>query len=277
MPLSDDALRKRLARQPWTAQNIRLSDQVTTMPGKPDFLETDIRLQGMLRALAPIYGGRLDGVRVADLGCLEGGFALALARRGADVLGVEAREANLEKTALLKEHFELPNLNFVQADVKQFTTAAFGTFDIVLALGILYHLDDPVRWLRQIAESTRALLIVDSHLAPLDDAGVREVDPSIARLGALERMDVDGRSYEGRWFREVTLGTDRERQLWAAYSNDFSFWLTKEAMVVALHQAGFDLLFEQQDWIADQYKVFTTKLVRAMFVAAKTPAFLAKP
>jgi SAM-dependent methyltransferase len=238
---------------------------------------TDLRLLGILRTLDLIYRGRLDGLRVADLGCLEGGFALALAQRGADVLGVEAREANLEKASLLKEHFELGNLNFVRADVKQFTAESFGTFDIVLALGILYHLDDPVTWLKQISSTTRGLLIVDSHLAPLDEAGLALVDPSIARLGALEKIEVDGWSYEGRWFREVTLGADRQRQLWAAYSNDWSFWLTKEAMVVALHRAGFDLLFEQQDWIANQYAIYTTRLVRAMFVAAKSPGFRSAP
>jgi SAM-dependent methyltransferase len=277
MPLPDDLLRRRLAKQPWTGHNIRLSDHVTTAPDRPDFMATDIRLQGILRALGVLYRGRLERLRAADLGCLEGGFALALAQRGADVLGVEGRKGNLERALLLKEHFGLANLNFEQADVKQFTAEAFGTFDVVLALGILYHLDDPVAWLRQIAGTTRAVLIVDSHLAPVDEAGLANVDPSLPRLGRLEQMQVDGWSYEGRWFREVKPWANRQRRPWAAYSNDRSFWLTKESLVVALHRAGFDLLFEQQDWIATQYTLYTTKLIRAMFVAAKTAAFSPTP
>jgi hypothetical protein len=266
-------LRQRIAKEPWSAYNIRLSSEVTTRPGTPDFLETDFRLHAVLRALSLPCRGDLTGLRIADLACLEGGFSLALALRGANVLGVEARQRNLEKARLLKEHFELPNLEFVQADVKEFTRDAFGTFDAVLALGILYHLDRPVPWLRQVAEATRGALIVDSHFAPLRDADLSLLDDSVARLGPLERTDVGGWVYEGRWFREVKVGrVDRENELWAAYSNEWSFWLTKGSLQLALRWAGFDLVFEQHDWIAEQYEVYTTKLVRAMFVGAKTAA-----
>src|SRR5438128_8813651 len=105
MSLSNEELRRRLAVQEWTAHNIRLNSDISTMPGKPDFMETDLRLKAILRALSFFYRGQLAGLRVADLGALEGGFGLAMAQQGMEVIGVEARQMNLAKMMLLKDHF----------------------------------------------------------------------------------------------------------------------------------------------------------------------------
>lgn len=139
MSLSNEELRKRLAAQEWTAHNIRLNSDITTMPGKPDFMETDLRLKAILRALSFSYREQLSGLRVADLGCLEGGFTLAMAKEGMDVVGLEARQMNLDKCLLLKEHLDLSQLEFRLDDVKNFKREKYGRFDVVLALGIFYH------------------------------------------------------------------------------------------------------------------------------------------
>jgi len=143
------------------------------------------------------------GLRVADLGCLEGGFSLALAQRGMNMLGIEARRKNLEKAQLLKEHFETTNLEFLCDDVKNFSRERFGMFDIVLALGILYHLDQPVAWLRQIAEATSGVLVVESHFAPSDESSLSQIDPRLSQLGPIEKVEIGRETYEGRWFFRV--------------------------------------------------------------------------
>jgi len=272
MALSDEQLRRKLADQEWTSHNIRLSPEITTMPGKPDFFETDTRLHSILQALPLFYREGLKGLRVADLGCLEGGFALAMAQRGMNVIGIEARHANLTKALLLKEHFELPNLEFRRDDVKNFTRESYGIFDIVLALGILYHLDEPLKWMRQLAAATDGLLIVDSHFAPSHDAGLALMDQ---RLGPIQQIKDAETTYEGRWYAECPDAALRKTQLWASYSNTKSFWLTKDSICCGLIQAGFNLVFEQHDaWgDLDVYKFFSTRHVRGMFVAIKSNAF----
>lgn len=275
MPLSNEDLRKRLAKQQWTAHNIRLSDEVTTMPGQPDFVQTDMRLHAIKRVLRLLYGDQLSTLRIADLGCLEGGFATAISREGATVLGIEARATNLEKAALLKEHFELSGMKLLCADVKDFKVERFGTFDVVLALGILYHVDQPVEWLRHVADATRGVLILDSHFAPADEASFKQIENRFAAtLGELEKMEVGGWSCEGRWFSEYTEKEDREEQLWASYSNRKSFWLTKESLLLALVRSGFDLVFEQHDYSAHFYNYFATTYPRGMFVAIKSAGLL---
>src|SRR5258708_887537 len=179
MPLSTPALRARIATEPWTSHNVRLNAEVTTMPGQPDFMAADPRLQAILRVFALLFGPNLAGLRAADLGCLEGGFSLALAQRGVETLGIEARSRNLAKARLLREHFELTNLTFELGDVKGFRRAFQGEFDIVLALGILYHLDRPMDWLKQIAETTRRVLILDPHYAPAFEEERKRMDPTL--------------------------------------------------------------------------------------------------
>jgi SAM-dependent methyltransferase len=276
MPLPDEVLRRRLAEQQWTAHNIRLTSEVSTRPGEPGFMETDLRLHAVLRVLSLFYRDRLAGLRVADLGCLEGGFALALAQRGMEVVGIEARRKNMEKALLLKEHFGLTNLELLRDDVKNFTRERQGVFDVVLALGILYHLDEPVAWLRQLSEATRGLLIIDSHYAPADEAAMARLDPRLRQLGPLKVMEDRGSRYEGRWFFEYGEEADRESQLWASYSNRSSFWLTKESLLRSLLRAGFELVLEEHDYSADFYEHFTEVFPRGMFLAIKSSGFASR-
>jgi hypothetical protein len=270
MPLSDDVLRERLSTQQWTAHNIRLSDQITTLPDGPDFMETDDRLRAIRRVLRMVFGESLHGLKIADLGCLEGGFSLAFAQAGASVVGVEARELNIEKCRLLQEHFALPNLNFVQADVKDFNVHSFGGFHVVLALGILYHLDNPLPWLQQVAHATKTLLIVDTHFAPATDAALAKIDPRLAALSPLTDLDYGEHMYQGRWFHEYDPEADPEPNLWASYSNNRSFWLTQESLVFSMRHIGFDLSLQQHDWTMDRYSFFAETYPRTMVLGIKS-------
>lgn len=271
--MSHDDLRRRLSTQQWTAHNIRLAPDLETMPGTPGMLETDLRLLAIKRMLRTLYHGPPTSRRVADLGCLEGGFSLALAQEGCHVLGIEARQKNLEKAMLLKDHFAIPNLEFQLGDVKDFSRERYGRFDVVLALGIFYHLDQPAAWLAQVGAATSGVLFLETHYAPDEGADLTALRPGIAHLSPIERQDADGWTAEGRWFFEYEPGIDRESQLWASYSNHRSFWLTKPSVLQAIKHAGFDLVLEQLEYTADAYGHFTREFVRSLFVGIKTAAF----
>jgi hypothetical protein len=197
-----------------------------------------------------------------------------MARRGARVTAVEARPANVAKIEVLRDHFELTDLEIQQADVKDVVAdAAPGAFDIVLALGILYHLDEPVPWLQRLGEVASRVLVLDTHVAPADEAGMEQLRPDLRHLSGLHLQLVHGATYEGRWFNEfpsTITDASREAQLWASWSNDRSFWLTEEALLQALRSAGFDLLYEQHDLTAGRYRTFKTEFPRVMYVCAHT-------
>ena len=86
------------AHGPWTAHNVHLGDGVFTLGVDKPYL----KLQRLVQVAADVCGRPLADLRVLDLACLEGGFAIEFARHGATVVGIEGREANLAKARLAR-------------------------------------------------------------------------------------------------------------------------------------------------------------------------------
>jgi hypothetical protein len=94
---------------PWTAHNIQLCDDLYTIDASV-VGGSEVRLQQVVQIVADVAHGPIEELRVLDLGALEGLFALEFARRGASVLAIEGREANIEKIRFAKEVLELDRL-----------------------------------------------------------------------------------------------------------------------------------------------------------------------
>lgn len=109
------------------------------------------------------------GGRVVDLGAHEGWFSLRALEWGADsVLAVDVREINTRRAVLLRDHFGIPpeRLRVHTASVYDIDAADIGRFDVVLALGLIYHLENPIGALRVAAglAAPGALIVVESQL-----------------------------------------------------------------------------------------------------------------
>jgi SAM-dependent methyltransferase len=102
-----------------------------------------------------------------DLACCEGWFSHRLLDWGASrVVGIDVREHNIRRAKLLREHFGIPDerLELVQGDVFDIDPDALGTFDVVLVLGLIYHVEDPMGLLRLARRCTRGLCVIESQL-----------------------------------------------------------------------------------------------------------------
>ena len=242
----DAAAATRMAAAGWTGHNIALGAGQCTLPGQP-LLEHDVRAHAIRRELQRFVArdGSLAGLRLLDLGCLEGGYSLEMARADMQVLGIEGRESNYRKCRMLAEYFALPNLQFELTDVKALTPARHGLFDAVLCLGLLYHLDQPMAFLEQLARTLtapRALMFLDTHVAPPDEAALAAFEGRHA-LSPLQTMAHAGHAYEGRWYHEYPSGAAVPDEAWTAVSNARSFWPTEKALIAALCRAGFSRVF----------------------------------
>lgn len=202
----------------FTAHNIVFADGTCTRPGHPP-LESGGIFQAALRTLKLFTN---PGATVADLGCLEGGYTAGFARAGYHTTGIEARTPNMAKCEHVADRLNLPNLRFTRADVRDLNEP----YDAVFACGILYHLDEPVRFLHRLGELT-PVLILQTHFSP---------HPSDVNEGA-----------RGHWFPE----TPAEDKVWSAYRNDRSFWLAKPDLLQALRDAGYTYIAEQYDFLDD--------------------------
>lgn len=96
-----------------------------------------------------------------DVGCGQGYFANVLNQLSLDVLGVDGREANTDAA-----RSKYPHIRFVAADVEDPAISKLGDFDLVLCLGLLYHLENPFRALRNLEAITKHVLIGESRIAP---------------------------------------------------------------------------------------------------------------
>jgi SAM-dependent methyltransferase len=216
---------------PWTAHNIRLDDDRYTIDRR--IVGDEIKLRRIVQIVSDLSGAALTDLRVLDLACLEGLYAIELARHGATVLGIEGREANIQKARYVKEALSLSNLTLIRDDVRNLSVAEHGYFDVVMCLGILYHLDAPdvFLFLEKIAEVCRQVLIVDTHIS---------LQPHKSHIHK-------GKEYWGRQafeHDEDSTPLERIQHLWKSLDNLNSFWFTRASLYNVLAEVGFTSVYE---------------------------------
>src|SRR5215213_4154131 len=123
----------------WTDHNIHIAGDLYTIG--EDVVST--RLRRIVQIVSDVSGEPLANLRVLDLACLEGLYAVEFARQGAQAVAIEGREVNLEKVKFVKKALGLDNLTVCHDDVRNLSPEKYGEFDVALCLGILYHLDAP--------------------------------------------------------------------------------------------------------------------------------------
>jgi tRNA (mo5U34)-methyltransferase len=115
----------------------------------------------------------LSGLRVLDIGARDGFFSFECERRGAaDVVAIDYVPS--EKTGFpVAKQILGSRLNLIHDNIYNLSRAKYGRFDVVLFLGLLYHLPDPMRALDIINEMMNVngtlymeTVVIDDHLPP---------------------------------------------------------------------------------------------------------------
>ncbi len=112
-------------------------------------------------------GGDLSGKRVLDLGCNAGFWSLAAIEAGCEhVLGVDGRQMHVDQAELVFEVNGVPRhrYEFRLADIFDLDLSDEGPFDIVLCLGLLYHVSKPMELFEWISRINSDILVVDTTL-----------------------------------------------------------------------------------------------------------------
>lgn len=160
-------LRRRIdALGPWF-HNMNLGGIMTA----PDHFLGDypsVKWRGFAHALA----ADLRGCRVLDIGCNAGFYALEMKRRGADrVVGIDEDPRYLSQATLAAS---VTGLSIELRLMSVYDVALLHErFDIVLFLGVLYHLRHPLLALDLIHEHVAGDLLVCQSL----QRGSREIAP----------------------------------------------------------------------------------------------------
>ena len=102
-----------------------------------------------------------------DAGCNQGYFSVKLAQRGyRNVVGIDARAANIQDADLIRRTYELDNLQFRHLDLLKINPKEFGQFDVVLLLGLIFQTENPIGMLRALKSLARRMVIVEAQFAP---------------------------------------------------------------------------------------------------------------
>jgi tRNA (mo5U34)-methyltransferase len=207
---------------PWF-HNLHLPDGTRTAPDHPlgDFPAFK------WRELAPHLPADLSGWRVLDIGCNAGFYSFELARRGASVLGIDTDPHYLRQARWAQHCFGLDEpIRFERMDVYELADIR-ERFDLVLFLGVFYHLRYPLLALDQLAERTRRRFVFQSLMLP----------------GEAVATDV-----RGKRFTEIDALAEPDWPRMAFVEHDFAadpsnWWIPNRAAIEALlRTAGFTIL-----------------------------------
>jgi SAM-dependent methyltransferase len=155
---------------------------------------------------------------VLEIGCFEGNHTLGLARFAKRVTAVDGRIANVVKTIVRCAMFGVyPTVFKCDVEARPLDVDALQA-DVVHHVGVLYHLVDPVRHLRELGQLARVGVMLDTHFAVDDDA--------------TDIYEVDGREYPYKRYREFGLADPFSGM------HEHSKWLRLDDILTLLAEAG---------------------------------------
>ena len=121
------------------------------------------------RAMSRSVPEDLSGWTVLDIGCNAGSHSFALAARGASVLGVDHDEHYLRQARWAAEQFGVVDrIEFERMGVYDLADVD-DTFDLVLFMGVMYHLRYPLLALDLVASKVRRMLVMQTLMLPGDE------------------------------------------------------------------------------------------------------------
>jgi hypothetical protein len=185
--------------------------------------------------------GDIAGKRVLEIGPLEGWHTYMLDQHAPAVLdAVEANRISFLRCLVVKEIMGMRHARFHLGDCQAWLEQRPDRYDLIVASGILYHMQDPIRFLTAAAERTDSLFLW-THYA--DDAAMPPGDPrrgafvgaeeEVEHLGVKVRMQP--RSYLGAWTNDTFCGG----------THDLHRWINKASLLKLLAAMG---LTDQRFW-----------------------------
>lgn len=179
--------------------------------------------------------GSVAGMEVLELGPLEGGHSWMLEQAGAArVTAVEGNKAGFLKCLLVHQLLEMQRTDFLLGDFDKVLAAADRRWDLLVASGVLYHLEDPLRTLLHMTRLSDRLFIW-SHFADADamPPGDRRRRPFTGEVRVAEQ-DGERLTYHVRSY----LGTHRI-SAFCGGRGSAAVWMESAEVIALLERRGY--------------------------------------
>lgn len=247
-PLGEVQLRRRIASFPRWHYEFDLSGVRTPIASDRLRIRHQERRRYFFDPLVELCGGTLVGKRVLDLGCNAGFWSLCAIEAGCKfVLGVDGRRTHIDQAELVFEQNRVATdrYRFVAADVFDLELDSEGRFDVVLCLGLLYHVSDPAHLIERIADWNSDLLLIDTSLSPGRKPRFaveyeRTDDPSNALTS--ERVLVPSRDAVLELVRAAGYSAVTLEPRFTTYRGSFDYWLAARRAFLGAKRTELDPL-----------------------------------
>jgi tRNA (mo5U34)-methyltransferase len=184
--------------QPWF-HNLHLPNGVQTAPDHyfgdfPKFKWDDIKKH---------IPRSLEGQTALDIGCNAGFYSFELAKRGANVLGIDLDPHYLRQAKWAAKEMGLSDrVSFKQMQVYDLAKMR-RSFDIIIFMGVFYHLRYPMLALDIVSQKVKNMMIFQTLTMPGE-----EVFPTKADMTLEDRKNMLKKGWPVMSFIENRLATD---------------------------------------------------------------------
>lgn len=197
------------------------------------YTRLNVARDAMLRARLPEMRRSLGLATSVDVGCGVGYFSSLLREMGFQVVALDGRPENAAEARRRN-----PEVECHVGNVEDSAVCHLGPVDLVLCLGLLYHLENPLRAIRNLYKMTGKVLVIESMCLPGEDPAMilRDESPD-----------------EAQGLRHV------------------AFYPTEAALVKMLYRAGFRAVYRFQPMPNHEHfrATLVTHQVRTMLIASR--------
>ena len=182
--------------------------------------------------------GGFTSKRILELGPMDGAHTHALATRGGEVTAIEASTRSYLRCLVMKEVLNF-DAKYLLGDFRLYLEQC-PSFDLVVASGVLYHMNDPFDLLQKLSRASDRLFLWTHYYDP----DVVMANPQIAshlsdRSETVERMGL--RLDYWPYHYNAAL----ERDDFSGGSTSSVRWMTQEGIFAVLSRFGYEVTVYQ--------------------------------
>lgn len=202
----------------------------------------DPRIDWMVEVL-----GGVAGSRILELGPLEGGHTYSLEHKhdAAEIIAIEANQRAYLKCLVTKEILGATRSRFLLGDFNRYMAESDDRFDLVVACGVLYHMENPAEHIKLLCQSANSVFVW-THF--FDRELMDAIGQDLTRKFTVETQAIyDG--YEYVLHRQDYL----EALGWGGFcgaGREYANWITRPDIYNLFDKYGFDITatgFENTD------------------------------
>jgi SAM-dependent methyltransferase len=187
--------------------------------------------------------GGFAGKSVLELGPLEGGHSYMIEAAGAtSITGIESNARAYMKCLIAKEIVGLQRTRFLYGDFEAYLRETDTRSDVVVASGVLYHLQNPVELIANMARVTDKVLLWTHYYEADKLAAIPHMAPRMKNASPNSHN-----GFKHTWHR-YEYGDFLDTTRFAGGSAHFSNWLSRDDLLAAFKFFGFqNIILGEED------------------------------